>query len=291
MNVIYALVGAAPQFFCDALGRAPSCEAGVRRAFVIGFCGCALLALWTASRHRSGSAPSRGPDGGARHALDAVQDDTDDPIAPWAAHDDDNKAPADQLQRHWTESMSQDSEPPTDTQGSDIDDDDDDEVDDDDVRDCRRSSKTHEDQIMTALREAHMASGAHIDGKENVLSLGEDGGEEEDDNDNEGDAVGRWHGRETTVMVRPLPPDSSAEILENGEYDNDSEDERVVADSGGRPDFCEHDVVGQPDGAIVQEMARDGGALAVTDGILARWSAQGLSVHASWAPAYADAHP
>nr|UMO78947.1 hypothetical protein [Pandoravirus belohorizontensis] len=274
MNVIYALVGAAPQFFCDALGRAPSCEAGVRRAFVVGFCGCALLALWTANRYRGGSTPPRKPDGGAHRALGTVQDDVDDPIAPRTVHDGETKASADPSQRHWTESMSKDSESSTDTQGSDIDDDDDDEG----MHDCRASSKTHEDQFMPAPREADTMSEAYIDAKENALLLGE---EESDGDDNEGTAVCRCHGLKATVITRSLPPDSSGEIQENAGYDR----------GGGRRALCEHDVSGRPDDSIVQEMPHDGGALAVTDGILARWSAQGLSVHASWAPAYADTHP
>lgn len=288
MNVIHALLGAAPQFFCDALGRAPSCEAGVRRAFVVGFCGCALLALWTANRHRNRSTPSHGPDGGAQRALDTVQDGADDPITPQTVHDDDTDAPAHQVQRHWTESMSEDSESSTDTKENGIDDDDDNQG----VRDCRPSSKAHKDQTPTP-REVDAICKAHIDGEIGALLLdhGDDNEEDEEgDDDNEGDVIGRRHGQETTVITRPSPPDSGAEILENGQDDRGG-DEHVVADSGGRPVLCEQDAIGRPGDVIVQEMSRDGDALAVTDGILARWSAQGLSVHASWAPAYADTQP
>jgi hypothetical protein len=128
----------------------------------------------------------------------------------------------------------------------------------------------------------------HIDGDIGALLLDEE--DEEGDDDNKGDVIGRCHGRETTVVTRPLPPDSSAEILENAEDDGGG-DQHVIADSGGHRALCEHDAIGRPDNAVAQEMSRDSNALAVTDGILARWSAQGLSVHASWAPAYADTQP
>lgn len=286
MNVIYALVGAAPQFFCDALGRVPSCEAGVRRAFVVGFCGCALLALWTANRHRNRSSPSRKPDSGARHALGAVQDGADDPIAHQTAHGDGTSAPADRVQCHWTESMSDDGESSADTKESDGDD-----GDGKGMRDCRRSPKAHKDQSPVA-READAMCKAHIDGEIGALLLDDDNDDEggEGDDGNEGDAVDRCHGRETTATARQPPPNSGTEILENGDDDRGGDDHVVAASSGG-PALCERDVAGRPDDAIAHEMSHDGDALAVTDGILARWSAQGLSVHASWAPAYADAHP
>ncbi|BCU03509.1 hypothetical protein [Pandoravirus japonicus] len=288
MNILYALAGVAPQVFCDALGRASSCEPGLRRAFVIGFCGCALLALWTANRHRNRLASSRKSGSGARRALDTVPDDLDDPIAPQTV------PIGDQVQRHWTESMSQDSEPSTDTKENDIADDDD--GDDGDGNDDDDDDDNKEDQIPSAVWVADAMPEARIDGRDSALLL-----DDNDDNDTDGGdnnpkgAVGQRCGQETTMVVQPPPSplfdSDSAEILKDRK-DNGCNGHAIVVGSGGRRVLCAHDALGRPDDTVVQEEASCGdGVLGVADGILARWSVQGLSVHASWAPAYADTHP
>ncbi|AVK74647.1 hypothetical protein pqer_cds_225 [Pandoravirus quercus] len=291
MNVISALVAAAPQLFCDALGRVPSCEAGVRRAFVVGLCGCALLALWTVNRHRNRSALSRRPHEDAYHAIGAVDDDADDALVPQTVYGDDDDAPENrdgaQVQRHWTESMSEDSESSADlheNSAGDGDDDDNDDEEEEDMRACRRWAKAHKDHILSAAHEADAMLKARMNAENNALLLDE---KKHGDND-DGVIVARRRGPESTVAMQS-PPDNSAEILENGNDGGD--DDGHVADEGGRVALSEHDVAGRPDDTMAQEAPCDGGALVVTDGILARWSAQGLSVHASWAPAYADTCP
>ncbi|AGO83771.1 hypothetical protein psal_cds_231 [Pandoravirus salinus] len=289
MNVVSAIVAAAPQFFCDVLGRVPSCETGVRRAFIIGLCGCALLALWTVNRHRNRSALSRMPGEDTHDAVDAVDGDTDDVPTPRATRgdvDDGASEDRDQVQRRWTESVSKDSESSTDLKEDDGNDDDK-----EDMRACRRWAKTHEDKILSAAHEADPMLDTRVDAEKNTLALGDDDKEEEDDDDDNDvkDNVGHQTRPETIVAAQQLPPcGSSAMIAQNGQDARGDDGDRPVADKDRPAVPFEHDALGQRDGSAVWEASCDGSARDATDAIVARWSARGLSVHASWAPAYAD---
>ncbi|AJF98285.1 hypothetical protein TW95_gp1551 [Pandoravirus inopinatum] len=170
-----------------------------------------------------------------------------------------------------------------DDDGNDDDNDnDDDDQEEEDMRACRRWAKAHKDHILSAAREADARLKTRMDAENNAPLLDE----KEHGNDDDNVIVAQHR-----VVVEPIvgmqsPRDNSAEILENGDDDGGHV---VVKD--GRAALPEHGVAARPDDAVVQEAPCDGGALVVTDGILARWSAQGLSVHASWAPAYADTCP